>query len=477
MNVDVLIIGAGPAGLAAAQALTARSVSVCIVDEAEDLGGQISRGREDHRLDTDARLWQRLAGVDGQRSLLPPTVTYLPRTTALGFEDHAGPESGWDENTGLVSEATGGKDTHWVWINSQDRGLEQVCARAVLIATGAYDLPVPLPGWHLPGVMGIGGLEILLKSGGFDGGSRGFLLAGSHPLLLLAARRLVQQGHRVECVALDLHPRWRNVMKTLPGPEAVLAKLPALATSLASLAKARVPVLWNASLVDVARMGSGLGVNVRRRKKMESFTCDYVGLGYGFLANTHLARQAGCESSFDLRAGGWIVEGRHARTSVPGIFVAGEQTGISGAEAAAAEGWLAGLMISAYLDASSVTSRDLKRATRRAAQWNRLGRFLREWAHHDEAWLASRLEGDPLMCRCEGLHLSQVLAPGTVGLSNMRQTKLTTRVGMGPCQGRVCGPVLSSLAVQARADPQGLTPQFPIEPINMPTSSLPLEER
>lgn len=467
MNVDVLIIGAGPAGLAAAHTLVHHSASVCVVDQLDKPGGQISRGRVPRRPTGDGNLWQIRAGIKKGGSLLPSAVTYLSGTTAVGFERHAGAESGWDPCTGLTEPDPGEPESHSVWLNSESSGLHPIHAKTVLIATGAYDLPVPVPGWHLPGVIGVGALETLLKSGGFDGTQGRFVLAGSHPLLLITAGALIKRGHRVECVALELHPRWSGIARSLPGPGAALRKSPLLWTALRTLVKAKVPLLWDAELARLTFDGCSLRGHFRHRASVETFDGDYVGLGYGFLANSHLARQAGCVCKFDIRAGGWIVQHHQQQTSTPGVFVAGEQTGISGSEAAACEGRLAGLMMATFLGQHPVSSRSLARADRDARKWNRMGRSLRELSHHDEAWLLARVSGESLICRCEALTMSQITGSKSVRISNLRQTKLGTRVSMGPCQGRICGPLLSAFAVGAGADVGGLSPRFPIEPINI----------
>jgi NADPH-dependent 2,4-dienoyl-CoA reductase/sulfur reductase-like enzyme len=467
MNVDVLIVGAGPAGLAAAHALAGGSLTVCLVDQRDRVGGQISRGTPKDSQRGDGTLWQSLANIQRGDDLLPSGIEFLSNTTVLGFADYAGPGSGWDPATGLVSDDPDAEHPNCVWITGPGRGIDEVQARAVLIATGAYDLPVPIAGGELPGVMGIGGLQTLLKEGAFDGRAPRFLVAGSHPLLLLTAESLIRHGHRVEGIVVRPDLRWRQLAKLVPGPQPLARKSPVLAQAVATVLRRQVPLLWNGRLTGVNRQGSSLQVEVEHRSRSRAFKADFVGLGYGFLANTQLARQAGCSVVFDLRAGGWIVQHHEHETSRRGVFVAGEQTGVSGAEAAACEGRAAAMAIAARLDPGSLSRRSRDRARRQAAKWNRMGSFLRELSHQDESWLQEQVVEDSLICRCEGLTAKQVLTNAAGSLSDLRRLKLASRVGMGACQARMCGPLLSSLATDSGFPADGLTPRFPIEPMNL----------
>ena len=399
----------------------------------------------------------------------------MPGTTVLGFADDAGPDSGWDPATGLTQGAGAAEHPNCVWLAPPGEPLQEVRARNVLIATGAYDLPVPIPGWQLPGVMGVGGLETLLKEGAFDAAPRSFVMAGSHPLLLLTAASLLRHGHTLSGLVFQGGPKGRWLGRSMPGPLVIARKASILAGALTTIARHRVPLVWNRLPTGVSRDGSLLRVDVEGGRQIRSFSADFVGLGYGFLANSQLARQAGCQARFDLRSGGWVVTHHRQQTSRRTIFVAGEQTGVSGSEAAACEGRLAALAIAAQLDPGSVSEHILDLAERRVRKWNRLGAYLRELAHHDEAWLNARLDQGSIICRCERLPAADVLSADSGQLSDLRQLKLTTRVGMGACQARLCGPLLSSLAVSSGVRPDGLTPRFPIEPINMTRSQAEME--
>ncbi|GAA1640090.1 NAD(P)/FAD-dependent oxidoreductase [Catellatospora bangladeshensis] len=479
---DVVVVGAGPAGLAAAATLGRHGADVLVVDEQQRPGGQIYR-------QPPAGFTRPGRQAKAGRALLAeaestPNVRWLPDSTAwgvfgtrAGLDDYAGPAPGPGRIRVGVHTPDGG------------RVLEP---SALVLTAGAYDLPVPFPGWTLPGVLTAGGVQTFVKAQGLLPGHR-FVLAGGHPLLLVVAAQLVDAGARVVEVAFSQHPR-----VLLPGPRDLLAafgsagKLAEGAAALRTLRRARVPIRFGTVIrsahgddaldsVNMSRVDSG-GVLMPGTERIVG--CDVLALGYGFVPSTELARQAGCAVDWRPGEGGWVVaHDAWMRTSVPGVSVAGELTGVAGAEQAEVEGRLAAygtLQALGLLDAdrASALARPVRRvlARRRRFAAAVLSRFAPA-----PATLGALVTDETVLCRCEEVRagdIRQALAEHP-HLGTANAVKLVTRAGMGLCQGRSCAPAVCGLiAAQTGRTPEQVgtfTAQPPVKPV--PLDALAAAER
>jgi len=396
---DVAVVGGGPAGMAAAAAAAECGARVVVIDQGVRPGGQVWRHRDPATLPRSARAW--LARCDAQRA----SIDWLARSTV--FDASAGDR--------VTLRLTG----------DGAAACDRVHARRVVIATGARELFLPFDGWTLPGVMGLGGAQALLK-GGMDVRGRHAVVAGSGPLLLPVAAALVRAGARVSYIAeqapLALAARFGAGLWSHPG-KAVQA-----AGYAASVLGARIRFgTWVAS----AENGSGRVARVCLTDGRRAWTvpCDLLCCAYGFVPSVELARLAGC----DVERGRVRVDAAQ-RTSVAGVWCAGEPTGVAGEGAALVQGWIAGL------DAGGAEARARSRRLQRSRDgWRRFGDRLAEaFRPRDEV---RRLAGDAtVVCRCEDVR-RESLDPSW----SVRQAKLYTRIGMGPCQGLVCGAACTSL--------------------------------
>jgi NADPH-dependent 2,4-dienoyl-CoA reductase/sulfur reductase-like enzyme len=294
----------------------------------------------------------------------------------------------------------------------------------VILATGARELFLPYPGWTLPNAMGIGGAQAMLKAG-LDVCGKRVIIAGSGPLMLPVAAAMTKAGARLIVVAEQTPAR----------------RLGAFAISLWSQpAKLMLAARYRLAMpMDAHRMGTwveradGTGrvetvtLTSGRRRWVEQ--CDLLCCSYGLIPCAELARLFGCAI-----ADGRVVVDEMQRTTVPGVFSAGEATGVAGDAAAIAEGEIAGVVASS--DSPAFIPPDLRR---RQKEGQRFALRLRETFRLREA-LRTLAAPDTIVCRCEDVRLSQ-LDPSWSG----RQAKLYTRAGMGPCQGAVCGPALEHL--------------------------------
>ncbi|WP_345816070.1 FAD-dependent oxidoreductase [Paraburkholderia sp. PREW-6R] len=408
---DIVVVGAGPAGLHAARAAAREGASVALLDDNPRAGGQIWRQGPGHP--PQAPLQALLATLGEQHRL-----TYWPSTRVVAPLDR--PLDAPLASRGLLLE-------------SAERGGVSITYDRLILATGARELLLPFTGWTLPGVTGAGALQALIKGGMPVRGER-VVIAGSGPLLIAALASAHAAGARVVAVveqasALDVA---RFTASLLVEP----AKLrQAIGMGLSSgLASWRY---WTGSVVKAA-YGNGRveQVTIRRGERDVTLDCERVACGYGLVPNSTLAQALGCA----IGDAGEIMVDDAQRTSVHSVLAAGECTGVGGAERAAVEGEIAGLVASGTRTddaADGATGSAPGVLVARRARWRR---FAHRVATAFALQEAARTPPDDatLLCRCEDVSLGEVRA-----CRDGREAKLHTRCAMGACQGRICGAAAS----------------------------------
>ncbi len=392
-HADVLIVGAGPAGIAAALGASRGPGKVLLVDENAGPGGQIWRGeaaknqRERHR-PADAWL-QKLAQTDVE--LIPHARIFgSPRPGAL-------------------------------WAETADARMTLTYDRLIL-APGARERLLPFPGWTLPNVMAAGGLQALVKSGlPIEG--RSVVVAGSGPLLLAVAAYLKERGAKVRLIA-EQTPQTQLVGFTLG-----LITSPAKLSQAIDLKRTLGGIPHRFGCWPKAARGEGRLASVTLTNGSTSWDepCDYLACGFGLVPNTELPRLLGCEI-----ARGSVVVDEWQCTTIDRTYCAGEATGIGGVERSLVEGEIAGLAAVGRLD----EARRLFSARNKASAF--AARLDRAFALRDE--LRSLPQPDTIVCRCEDVSYAQLSA-----FHSAREAKLQSRCGMGPCQARICGPAIAFL--------------------------------
>jgi thioredoxin reductase len=436
---EVAVVGAGPAGLAAAAVLADHSADVVLVDEQERPGGQSFR-----QPPTTFTVTNRVPSGSLIASAEVAGLRKLPRTVVWALFDS--PSQAW--TLGLAG----------------DDGLDRLDVEHVVVATGAVELPVAFPGWTVPGVMGAGGVQSFAKSEKLVPGRR-FVLAGAHPLVLLVADQLAASGADVAAVALaQPRPAMREALGASVRLRGCLARVGGAAGSLLRLRRAGVRVLF--SHVIVAAVGTDAVEAVRLRPVDAEWQptgaedvvvcCDTLGLGYGLVPATELTRQAGCAHAWRSSAGGWIAEhDEWQRTDKVGISVAGETTGIAGAEQAVEEGRLAALGVLQALGRlePAEAHRLAISVRRRLRRLRRFSALVAESFEPRRDALALLAEGETVVCRCEEVTAAQLRAALAAHphLGDVDAVKQLTRVGMGPCQGRFCHATVAALTADAAA--------------------------
>lgn len=395
-DVDVLVIGAGPAGIAAACAAAEAGRTTSVIDDNPAAGGQIWRGGPRGAAD-DAQPWLDRFAKSGAD--LQPATAVIDVLPAAGLP---------------ATIRTRSPAAVITWR-----------PQAVILATGARERHLPFPGWTLPGVVGAGGLQALVKQG-LDVRGRRIVIGGSGPLLLAVADLLVTRAARVVLVAeqapLGRLSRFAGTLLAHPGKIAQAV----------GIARAIGPVLRTGTFPVAVRPSAG-GLVVRLasgpsgRQRHRELACDILACGFGLVPAVELARAVGCTVD---RAG--IAIDELGRTSVPGVWAAGECAGVGGVDKSLVEGLIAGL-------GAAGRAADAARLLPSARRWRRFARALDQTFRLDRQLL--RLgAADTVVCRCEDVALGRL-----GGHSCWREAKLMTRIGMGPCQGRVCGPLAETL--------------------------------
>ncbi|MBP2320232.1 NADPH-dependent 2,4-dienoyl-CoA reductase/sulfur reductase-like enzyme [Kibdelosporangium banguiense] len=383
----VVVVGAGPAGISAARAAASRGAHVVLVDAGPSVGGQFYR-----------------QPFDQPRTV--PGVEHLPSTVVWAIEGR---------RVHLLSGPADGPG----------RRARTVDADALVLATGAYDRTVPFPGWDKRGVYTAGAAQILAKEQRLAIGRR-VLVSGTGPFLFAVTKSLLDVGAEVVGVLEANSPaRW------LRHAFAGRSKLFEAARYMALLARHRIPYMTRMAVVaahgtdhvheaTVGRLDADWNVVATKR-----IQADAVCVGYGFTPQLELAVAAGCEL-----ADGFVKVDIAQRTSVPGIFAAGEVTGIGGADLAAAEGMVAGI-VAAGGEAPPEVLRRVRQGRRFAAALADAHPIRPGW----QGWLS----GETTICRCERVTYAAMQdAIVSRGATGARAVKLVSRVGLGRCQGRTC---------------------------------------
>ncbi|MGE0715486.1 MAG: NAD(P)/FAD-dependent oxidoreductase [Alphaproteobacteria bacterium] len=439
---DLVVVGAGPAGLAAATEATGLGLSAVVVDEQPEPGGQIYRGVE-------RALKGPAAGALGEDYRHGADVVAAFRASGAAYRP--GLQVWQVERRGEVLASDGERTTTF-------RG------GRVLLAVGAMERPVPIPGWTLPGVMTVGAAQILLKSSATVP-SGDVWVAGSGPLPLLYIVQALAAGGRITGY-LDTTPagnRWAAAAHVFGALRnyAYVRKGRALA---AQIRASGIPV-HAVDAVEAAGDGKVERVRFRSGGAWKEERCDLLLLHEGVVPNAHPTMAIGCAHDWDDRQRCFrprVDEWGH--TDVEAIMVAGDCGGIEGARAAETRGRLAALAAAADLGRIDGNARDWKAAPLR----RELDRHLPIRAFLDTLFAPRRdvltPADDVVVCRCEAITAGKVRQTVAIGSVGPNQTKAFIRSGMGPCQGRLCGLTVTEIIAEATGKPPAEVGFYRIRP-------------
>lgn len=409
IEATVVVIGAGPAGLAAATCLGEAGTDVLIVDEAPRPGGQIWRHRQATNLPHRAQQWLQRLDASSVRHL---------------------------SSTSVIDAGTDG-----ILLAESPETAFEIRSQTTILATGARELFLPFSGWTLPGIVGVGAGQALVKAG-VDVEGMKVVLAGSGPLLLPVAALLKQRGARLGLIAEQASRRdvarfgvglWRDPKKI---KEAIGYRTQTLGTPY------RMGVWAQAAHGDTQVRE----VELTDGERTWTEPCDLLCCSYGLVPNTELARLFGCRIEADR-----VAVNNYQHTSREGVYCVGESTGVGGAEKSILEGQIA----AAHITGQDGWLRSLEGSRKKARRFTES----LERAFRPRQELAQRLQPETIVCRCEDVRWQDLDSNW-----NLRQAKLYTRLGMGPCQGRVCGAAVRHLNGWS---PDSVRP--PVEPCRVST--------
>jgi NADPH-dependent 2,4-dienoyl-CoA reductase/sulfur reductase-like enzyme len=387
---DVLVIGGGPAGMAAAACAAERGVRVGIVDDNPSFGGQIWRGGLNSQPNPNSAKWTERLRRSGAVALCGLRVVHQPEEGVLLAEGQ--------------------------------NGFCELRYDRLVLATGARERFLPFPGWTLPNVMGAGGLQAMVKSGLLIRGKR-VVVAGTGPLLLAVAAYLRKHGAEIPLICEQAS--WSSLARfgsaLIRWPEKILQGLQ-LKRDLSG-----IPLAASTWVVAAHGEAAVESVVISRAGRTKTIPCDYLACGFHLVPNVELPLLLGCAVRH-----GFVQVDDFQNTTVPSVYCAGEPTGVGGVELALIEGQIAGLAATGHTKEAAAWFSKRRKAHRFAQLLERTFRLRAE--------LSTLALPETMICRCEDVPYSRLRQH-----TSWRSAKLHTRCGMGPCQGRVCGPATQFL--------------------------------
>lgn len=444
---DLIVIGSGPAGMAAALAAWRRGLDVLLLDEQPDVGDQIYRSITT----TDAQR-QRILGPDYSHG---QSLAQAVKTAGV---EHWPGTAVWQVDTDRTVHALhSGANRH-------------VATKALVIATGAMERPFPVPGWTLPGVMTAGAGQILLKNASLVPGAP-VVLTGCGPLLYLLAVQYLRAGVKIQAI-LDTFggTDWRLAIRHATALLAGWGYVRKGLGLLREIKAAGVPFHQGVEKLRIEGTDAAEAVEFTSRGRSHRIACALVLLHQGVVPNNQVTWSLRAQHHWDDEQLCWVPTcDEWGQTSVPGIYVAGDGAGIGGALVAELQGELAGIAVANALCQGARQDGEAQRA--RIRQHLAIRPFLnQQYRPRDEFRIPS---DEVIVCRCEEVTAGSIRAQVALGCSGPNQTKSFSRCGMGPCQGRQCGLTVTEVIAQATGLPPTEVGYYRIRP---PLKSLTLAQ-
>lgn len=429
-KVDLVVLGAGPAGVAAANVASKEGAEVVIIDENSSAGGQIYRAPPKEFQPQNSFKSDEFREGEKQRNILENS-----NLTAL-FKHRV-----WSVSSDLVVSTVG------------PNGLSSWHARSLIIANGALERIIPFPGWTIPGVIGLAASTILLKSQYVLPG-QSTVVAGCGPLLIAVANGIIKSGGKVSAI-IDLNSKsdWIKAFpRLLSRPDQLFKGM----SWFANIMKAGIKLYGGHAVTNTKQVDNVLRISIAPinsagsildSKNQKIVEGDCLAIGHGLFPSTEITRLLKAKHIYDPHKGGWVpLIDDDFRSSIPGVYIAGDATGISGAFSAVQKGRIAGM--TAVRDLNLMSSKKYKvkiKSERTTLKKNenfgkaavRLMKFRPE--------LIQTITSETIVCRCEDVFRSEIDEAIESGARDLNQLKAWTRCGMGPCQGRTCSEAIEAI--------------------------------
>ena len=429
-KVDLVVLGAGPAGVAAANVASKEGAEVVIIDENSSAGGQIYRAPPNEFQPQNSFKSDEFREGEKQRNILENSDL-----TAL-FKHRV-----WSVSSDLVVSTVG------------PNGLSSWHARSLIIANGALERIIPFPGWTIPGVIGLAASTILLKSQYVLPG-QSTVVAGCGPLLIAVANGIIKSGGKVSAI-IDLNSKsdWIKAFpRLLSRPDQLFKGM----SWFANIMKAGIKLYGGHAVTNTKQVDNVLRISIAPinsagsildSKNQKIVEGDCLAIGHGLFPSTEITRLLKAKHIYDPLKGGWVpLIDDDFRSSIPGVYIAGDATGISGAFSAVQKGRIAGM--AAVRDLNVMSSQKykakikseliiLKKNENFGKAAVRLMKFRPE--------LIQTITSETIVCRCEDVFRSEIDEAIESGARDLNQLKAWTRCGMGPCQGRTCSEAIEAI--------------------------------
>ena len=426
---DIVIIGSGFAGIASANILAGKGLSILMIDENFHVGGQLLR-KIPQELGINKKYkpdYVKKIGNAFVNNLKRDDIEILNNTSVIGIYDN-----------------------NEILIEIEKKKVASIHYEVILFTTGARERYLPFKGWTIPGVFSAGMSQVLMKSSGVLP-SRDVVVGGSGLFLFSAAYEFLNNGAKVRSVLESTGIA--DKVKMLPVLLHNFSKIMEGARYLGKIGSSGVPIRFNTRIIEARGNGSleeiVIGKTDRNGKlitgKEKIIKVGGFAYSYGFVPNIELPNLAGCKISFKKELGGWVVDvNENMETSIPGVFCAGEVTGVGGALKSVNEGETASLSILERFEKNgSIHAKKNKLLKERKHHLNFAKYFNTLYGIRDEE--ISEIPDETIICRCEDVKMGDIREAVSNGFISPGALKTSVRAGMGNCQGRTCGPIIYNL--------------------------------